>query len=104
MARFERFETIHIFEIRCNADLVSGAAILKELTGARILHGPNPAGPVDYAETAREGDEFEIGQLTIGGWKRREAQTITSPSFSATLPIPMARSASSPKTPCSSAS
>ena len=85
MARPEGLENPYIFESRCNADPVSGA-------------------PVDYTETAREGDEFEIGQLTIGGWKRRETQTITSPSFSATLPIPMARSASSPKTACSSAS
>ena len=45
--------------------MVSGAPILKELTGARVLHGPNPAETVEYADTAHEGDEFEIGQLKI---------------------------------------
>src|SRR3546814_14443507 len=48
-----------------NEDLVSGAPILKAMTGARVLHGPNPGGEVVYAETAREGDEFAIGQLKI---------------------------------------
>lgn len=65
MARAEGLEITHIFETHRNEDLVSGAPILKAITGARVLHGPNPAGQVVYAETAREGDEFEIGQLTI---------------------------------------
>lgn len=65
MARAEGLEITHIFETHRNEDLVSGAPILRELTGARVLHGPNSAGTVEYAETAREGDEFEIGQLKI---------------------------------------
>lgn len=65
MARAEGLEITHIFETHRNEDLVSGAPILKELTGARVLHGPNPAGDVVYADTAREGDEFEIGQLKV---------------------------------------
>jgi len=65
MARAEGLEITHIFETHRNEDLVSGAPILKALTGARVLHGPNPGGKVVYAETAREGDEFEIGQLVI---------------------------------------
>lgn len=65
MARAEGLEITHIFETHRNEDLVSGASILKELTGARVLHGPNPAGAVVYADTTREGDEFKIGQLTI---------------------------------------
>lgn len=65
MARAEGLEITHIFETHRNEDLVSGAPILKALTGARVLHGPNPGGEVVYAETAREGDEFEIGQLKI---------------------------------------
>ena len=65
MARAEGLEITHIFETHRNEDLVSGASILKELTGARVLHGPNAAGMVKYAETAREGDEFAIGQLKI---------------------------------------
>src|SRR3546814_17928756 len=65
MARAEGLEITHIFETRRNEDLVSGAPLLKELTGARVLHGPRVEGTVAYAETAREGDEFEIGQLMI---------------------------------------
>lgn len=65
MARAEGLEITHIFETHRNEDLVSGAPILKELTGARVLHGPNPAGAIKYADTAREGEEFEIGQLRI---------------------------------------
>ena len=30
-----------------------------------MLHGPNPGGEVVYADTAREGDAFEIGQLRL---------------------------------------
>jgi hydroxyacylglutathione hydrolase len=66
MARAEGLEITHIFETHRNEDLVSGAPILKALTGARVLHGPNPGGEVVYAETACEGDAFEIGQLKIG--------------------------------------
>lgn len=66
MARAEGLEITHIFETHRNEDLVSGAAVLKALTGARVLHGPDADGEVAYAETAREGDEFEIGQLKIG--------------------------------------
>lgn len=65
MARAEGLEITHIFETHRNEDLVSGAPILKALTGARVLHGPDPGGKVVYAETVREGDEFEIGQLKI---------------------------------------
>lgn len=65
MARAEGLEITHIFETHRNEDLVSGAPILKALTGARVLHGPNPGGEVVYAETAREGDAFGIGQLKI---------------------------------------
>ena len=65
MARAEGLEITHIFETHRNEDLVSGAPILKALTGARVLHGPNAAGAVEYAETARDGDEFTIGQLKI---------------------------------------
>lgn len=65
IARAEGLEITHIFETHRNEDLVSGAAVLKELTGARVLHGPNAAAKVEYAETVHEGDEFEIGQLKI---------------------------------------
>lgn len=65
MARAEGLEITHIFETHRNEDLVSGAPVLQALTGARVLHGPNPGGEVTYAETVREDDEFNIGQLKI---------------------------------------
>ncbi len=65
MARAEGLEITHIFETHRNEDLVSGAPILKELTGARVIHGPNADGTVEYAEIAHEGDAFEIGQAMI---------------------------------------
>ncbi|GAA5058890.1 rhodanese-like domain-containing protein [Erythrobacter westpacificensis] len=64
-ARAEGLTITHIFETHRNEDLVSGAPILAEWTGAKVLHGPNADGEVSYAETAREGDVFEIGQLRI---------------------------------------
>ncbi|WP_144097644.1 MBL fold metallo-hydrolase [Croceicoccus sediminis] len=64
-ARAEGLEITHIFETHRNEDLVSGAPILAAMTGAKVLHGPNAAGDVAYAETAHEGDCFDIGQLRI---------------------------------------
>ena len=55
----------HIFETHRNEDLVSGAPILATLTGASVLHGPNPEKPIAYAQTARDGDCFTLGQLEI---------------------------------------
>ncbi len=54
-----------IFETHRNEDLVSGAAALAELTGAPVHHGPNPAAPVRYADTVREGDAFAFGDLEL---------------------------------------
>src|SRR3546814_11252956 len=68
MARAEGLEITHIFETRRNEDLVSGAPLLKELTGARVLHGPRGEGTVAYAETAAEG---EIGRAW---WRERVGQ------------------------------
>lgn len=64
-ARVAGLEITHIFETHRNEDLVSGAPILAALTGAIVLHGPNPEQPVVYAQTARNGDCFTIGQLEI---------------------------------------
>lgn len=64
-AREEGLEITHIFETHRNEDLVSGAPILAQLTGATVLHGPNPGQEVVYAETTREGERFEIGQLVL---------------------------------------
>ncbi|MDN5565959.1 MAG: MBL fold metallo-hydrolase [Psychrobacter sp.] len=64
-ARAAGLEITHIFETHRNEDLVSGAPILAKLTGAAVLHGPNPEQPVVYADTIREGESFAIGQLDI---------------------------------------
>jgi hydroxyacylglutathione hydrolase len=55
----------HVFETHRNEDLVSGAPLLAEATGARVLHGPNAAGEVAYAETVREGGTFSFGDLRL---------------------------------------
>ena len=64
-ARAEGLEITHIFETHRNEDLLSGSPILADLTGATVHHGPNPAGNVAFANTTREGDCFELGQLKI---------------------------------------
>jgi hydroxyacylglutathione hydrolase len=55
----------HVFETHRNEDLLSGARILADRTGARVLHGPNAAGDVVYAETTTDGDEYDIGDVRI---------------------------------------
>ena len=64
-ARAQGLEITHIFETHRNEDLITGSPILAQMTGATVLHGPNPAGEVAFAKTAKEGETFEIGQLTI---------------------------------------
>lgn len=64
-ARARGMQITHIFETHRNEDFISGAPILAELTGAKVWHGPNPAEPVRYAETTREGDSFDIGAARI---------------------------------------
>ncbi len=64
-ARSEGLRITHIFETHRNEDLVSGAPVLAELTGAEVFHGPNADGEVGYAKTTREGDCYAIGQLEI---------------------------------------
>lgn len=64
-ARTEGLEITHIFETHRNEDLITGSPILAQMTGAVVLHGPNPEREVAFARTARDGDTFEIGQLTI---------------------------------------
>ncbi|MGB5482904.1 MBL fold metallo-hydrolase [Parasphingorhabdus sp.] len=65
LARAEGLEITHIFETHRNEDLVSGAPILSNMTNAKVFHGPNAESEVVYATTCREGDRFDIGQLTI---------------------------------------
>lgn len=64
-ARAAGLEITHILETHRNEDLVSGSPILAAMTGAKVLHGPNPEREVVFAETAREGDAIDIGQLRI---------------------------------------
>ncbi|MBB3105825.1 hydroxyacylglutathione hydrolase [Psychrobacter luti] len=64
-ARAAGLEITHIFETHRNEDLVSGALILADMTGATVLHGPNTEQPIVYAQTVRDGDCFAIGQLKI---------------------------------------
>ncbi|MEZ6183699.1 MAG: MBL fold metallo-hydrolase [Planctomycetota bacterium] len=65
LARKRGLEIRYVLETHRNEDLISGAPTLAEWTGARVLHGPNPAGPVAYAETVREGERLELGQLIL---------------------------------------
>ena len=55
----------HVFETHRNEDLLSGARVLAERTGAKVYHGPNAAGEIPYADTSREGDVFEIGSVRL---------------------------------------
>lgn len=64
-ARARSCRIAHIFETHRNEDLVSGAPILSEMTGAPVHHGPNADGEVVYADTVRDGETFEIGALRL---------------------------------------
>ncbi len=53
----------HIFETHRNEDYVIGSCELAERTGATIYHGAEL--PFEYGETAKEGDRFSFGNLTL---------------------------------------
>ncbi len=53
----------HIFETHRNEDYVIGSCELAERTGAKIYHGAEL--PFEYGETAKEGDRFTFGNLTL---------------------------------------
>lgn len=55
----------HIFETHRHEDFLSGAAALSDMTGADVYHGANADGEVEYAQTVKEGDSFELGHLKI---------------------------------------
>ncbi|WP_237060810.1 MBL fold metallo-hydrolase [Microbulbifer sediminum] len=65
IAREKGCRITHIFETHRNEDLISGAPILSDITGAPVHHGPNPADEVVYADTVREGDSFSFGQMRV---------------------------------------
>lgn len=54
----------YIFETHFHADFVSGHVTLSEKTGAPIIYGPN-ANPTFKAITAKDGQEFKLGNLTF---------------------------------------
>lgn len=54
----------YIFETHFHADFVSGHVTLSEKTGAPIIYGPN-ANPSFEAITAKDGQEFKLGELTF---------------------------------------
>lgn len=54
----------YIFETHFHADFVSGHVTLSEKTGAPIIYGPN-ANPLFDAIIAEDGQEFQLGELTI---------------------------------------
>jgi len=54
----------YIFETHFHADFVSGHVTLAEKTGAPIVFGPN-ANPKFDAHIAEDGEEFNIGDVTI---------------------------------------
>lgn len=54
-----------VFETHRNEDLVSGAGLLAERTGATVYHGPNAAGEVRYAETVRDAQAVQLGDLRL---------------------------------------
>ena len=65
LARKNGFEITHIFETHRNEDLISGAPILAAWTSAKVYHGPNADGEVEYASIIKDGETFEIGDLVI---------------------------------------
>ncbi|MBV1925362.1 MAG: MBL fold metallo-hydrolase [Dokdonia sp.] len=54
----------YIFETHFHADFVSGHVTLSEKTGAKIIYGPM-AHPNYGAITAKDGEEFKLGELTF---------------------------------------
>ncbi len=65
LARAEGVVIKHVFETHRNEDLISGAPLLKQATGAQVWHGPNPEQAIRYAEETREGQVFEIGGASL---------------------------------------
>lgn len=65
LARDEGAVIRHVFETHRNEDLISGAPLIKQATGAEVWHGPNPEQAIRYAKETREGQVFEIGSASL---------------------------------------
>ena len=61
LARAEGVVIKYVFETHRNEDLISGAPLVKQATGAEVWHGPHPEQPIRYAKETRDGQTFEIG-------------------------------------------
>jgi len=55
----------HVFETHRNEDLVSGAPLIKQATGAEVWHGPNSEQAIRYAKETHEGEVFQIGGASL---------------------------------------
>lgn len=64
LARDEGAVIRHVFETHRNEDLISGAPLIKQATGAEVWHGPNTEQAIRYAQETREGQVFEIGSAS----------------------------------------
>lgn len=54
-----------VIETHRNEDIISGAPTLAEITGSKVMHGPNADDNIRYADTCEEGDRFDIGNLRL---------------------------------------
>lgn len=63
-AKLDDAKIKYIFETHFHADFVSGHVTLAKETGAPIIYGPN-ANPSFDAIIAKDGQEFELGDVTI---------------------------------------
>ncbi|MBC54799.1 MAG: MBL fold metallo-hydrolase [Gammaproteobacteria bacterium] len=65
LARAEGAIIKHVFETHRNEDLISGAPLVKQATGAEVWHGPHADQPIRYAQETHEGAVFEMGGLML---------------------------------------
>jgi hydroxyacylglutathione hydrolase len=65
LAHQNECQITHILETHRNEDLISGAPILAEITGADVFHGPNADEKIKYAKTVKEGHQFSFGNVIV---------------------------------------
>jgi hydroxyacylglutathione hydrolase len=65
IARDQGAQITHVLETHRNEDLISGAPLLAETTGATVLHGPNADEPIRYARTTTEPERIELNNLAL---------------------------------------
>lgn len=65
IAREQGAQITHVLETHRNEDLVSGAPLLAEVTGAQVLHGPGADEPIRYADTIHEPDRIDLNNLGL---------------------------------------